>query len=139
MKLRVIAITGSRDWTDDNAVSEVIQMERAIAQTKKATLVVLHGDCPTGADAIAEAICGLRGIHSLKCPARWSALGKGAGPQRNNVMAALKPACCYAFPLPSSRGTYDCINAMNMENVNCIAVSREAGSTVINKATPVGK
>lgn len=134
MKVRVIAITGSRDWTDEDAINEVIQMERV----GPATLVVMHGDCPTGADAIAEKLCAKCGIHTLRVAARWLVFGKNAGPYRNNIMAALKPKRCYAFPLPHSRGTYDCINAMDLEGVNCLEVTRAGQSTGSENIPPVG-
>jgi hypothetical protein len=89
-------------------------------------LLIVHGDCPTGADAIADAwpakpfaVAYERHVADwLHCrptchhPAQ---LKKGvnycpaAGPYRNQEMVDAGAAVCLAFILPGSRGTIDCV------------------------------
>lgn len=52
-------------------------------------------------------------------PAEFGPNGRVLGPERNARMVALGADECPAFPLPSSRGTR-----------NCIRLAREAGITV---------
>ena len=116
MKLHKVLITGSRNWTDKHAILEVISESASFAFAIKATLLVIHGDCPTGADAIAEAICVESGAYSARIAARWSA-GKVAGPLRNRIMVALKPDSAHAFMMPESRGTVDCVEALRLAGI----------------------
>lgn len=120
MKLRKIVITGSRDWKDRDAIWDCLSAEITAAIEHCEELLVIHGDCPTGADAIAEEFCKSAGVHTARVGALWSALGKKAGPRRNRVMAAIGPAVAYAFPLAVSAGTRDCIDAMGAAKVEVI-------------------
>lgn len=111
MKLRKILITGSRRWTDKDKILEVISEELSLVVRGDAdVLLVIHGDHYSGADRIAEQVCWEYNVYSAKVPARWAA-GKVAGPIRNRIMAALMPDKAYAFVMPDSRGTLDCIHA----------------------------
>lgn len=98
-------VTGSRDWAD----VEVIRRELRIAYASAWTggfeeFVLVHGGCPTGADAIADAIVSNRkptgpfrpGIRIEVHPADWS-LGRPAGPKRNQAMVDLGANLCLAF------------------------------------------
>lgn len=73
-------------------------------------MTLVHGACPTGADALAEDWYwhkiddGIRGLYIERYPADWS-LGRSAGPKRNRVMVDSKPDIVLAFPLGESRGT----------------------------------
>jgi SLOG family YspA-like protein len=118
---RRILVTGSRDWED----SELI--EKVLTQHLHPAAVLVHGDCPTGADAIAKRWWktngGIDEPHAadwdhcgLTCPAtphrRRRANGQtycpGAGPRRNREMVALGAHMCYAFIRNGSSGASGC-------------------------------
>lgn len=103
---RVVLITGSRDWTD----------EAAIASALEGATLVLHGDA-RGADSIADRWARAHGVQLEVIPADWANLGKLAGHERNARLVARAllfhstgvPTEVRAFPLPQSRGTWDCV------------------------------
>ena len=102
----VVLVTGSRHWTDQNAVWAALQEEIG----NELVAIVRHGACPTGADAMADAWCGTQpGIAVDRIPAAWDLMGKMAGPSRNTQMVNLGADICLAFPLKGSRGTIDCM------------------------------
>lgn len=123
--MRRILITGSRDWTDRKAIFDVLYHELATYRQ----IVIIHGACPSGADAIAHDfhLANWRvGVAVSRHPADWERdcdqscyhkprLKNGkpycpmAGHLRNQLMVDLGADICYAFPLPDSRGTKDCI------------------------------
>ena len=98
--MRVI-VTGGRYYDDVLTLSHVLDVLR-----RNVTLV--HGDCPTGADALADAYWLTWGV---KCPERhpadWKRWGKRAGFVRNEEMAAAGAGLCIAFP--GNDGTNDMI------------------------------
>ena len=100
-----ILITGSRHWTDrlhlEQAIWEVIGHERRV--------VIIHGDCPTGADRLARRLADAWNITQEPYPADWNHHGKAAGPIRNQEMVDAGADICLAFPLGESRGTRDCM------------------------------
>jgi SLOG family YspA-like protein len=67
-------------------------------------IVIVHGACPTGADAIADRIARFHGHTVEDHPAerggrRWPS----AGPLRNAEMAAAGADVCLGFVMPCSR------------------------------------
>ena len=110
IKPRRVLVTGSRDWTDPAPIYRALYYQRMIAGERG--LIIVHGDCATGADAIADR-WGRQfypGTTTLeRYPADWKRHGKGAGPMRNQVMVNLGADVCLAFPFPDSRGTRDCM------------------------------
>ena len=101
-----ILVTGSRDWADWNLLNDTLN-EYANEQN----IVIVHGDCPTGADAMAQRWVDYQGVRVERYPADWDKHGKSAGPIRNQQMVDLGADICLAFPLPQSRGTVHCMNA----------------------------
>ena len=110
-----IIVTGARDWPESEARFVDYALGSLIARTVGTfgSIVIVHGDCPTGVDAIADR----HALHSPyggrvtveAHPARWSEHGNAAGPKRNAEMVALGADVCLAFPGPGSRGTIDCL------------------------------
>jgi hypothetical protein len=49
--------------------------------------VVVHGDCPGGADKVVDEVAGGHGATVRAYPADWHAHGRSAGPRRNRQMA----------------------------------------------------
>lgn len=106
-----ILITGSRDWDDFHAVENSIlgALYDAEVSPYDDDIVVVHGDCPTGADAAADQVGRLWGFEVEAWPADWDSHGKAAGPIRNQQMVNAGADLCLAFPLGESRGTRDCV------------------------------
>ncbi len=114
--MRVVVITGSRDWTDRAPI------ERALEGAEQ----LLHG-WASGADTIAHEIMSARGIKPKTFPVppgRWRQIGGRAGPERNEAMAKYAAQLiaeghdvhCYAFPLDGP-GTPNCIGLMRKYGV----------------------
>ncbi|MCB5179532.1 SLOG family protein [Streptomyces antimicrobicus] len=99
-----ILVTGSRDWGDSQAVEAAIF--RALYETKTThrEAVLIHGACPTGADAQAAQYAASMGMRVLPFPAQWGRWGKSAGFIRNAEMVGLEPDICLAFIRNGSRG-----------------------------------
>lgn len=123
MKLRKVVMTGSRDWTEFTAIWSAINRELTEAMNRDEELLIIHGDCPTGADHLVEKICRECGVHTARVAARFESLGKKGGPLRNRVMAAMEPVAAYAFPLGESRGTNNCIVALKAIGVEPAVVA----------------
>jgi hypothetical protein len=104
-----ILVTGSRNWTSvsriadalDHAVDDFARMEKLVCAP-----ILVHGGCK-GADLIAAEYWLGRLVEEY--PADWDTFGKAAGPIRNQQMVDLGADICLAFPMPDSRGTWDCV------------------------------
>lgn len=109
--MRVI-VTGSRAFDRADVVAECLRiLGQQAAEIGDCRLTVVHGACPSGADAHAERWV-RRGEHPAglhvtaeRHPATWKTGGKGAGFRRNREMAALGADLCLAFSRDSSPGT----------------------------------
>lgn len=104
-----VLITGSRNWTDEDLIWDVLFEYLPARGSLMHTVVLVHGDCPTGADAIASLVWTANGGLEEPHPANWAKHGKAAGPLRNQEMVNLGADVCLAFPLGESRGTRDCM------------------------------
>lgn len=104
MTLRLL-ITGSRDWPDDRSLHSLLSM---IYFASGKDMIIVHGDCPTGADHQAEIWATHNGIETEKHPANWSQYGRSAGPRRNQEMVDTKPDMCLAFIYKRSKGATGC-------------------------------
>lgn len=113
-----ILITGSRDWTDKQLLANKL-FEITGCYTKD-EIVVVHGGCPTGADAMAEQLCQNYGIATEVYPADWNKHGKAAGPIRNQQMVDLGADICLAFPKGESRGTRHCMRAAEKAGIEVV-------------------
>lgn len=105
-----IIVCGSRDYPNVLLVGAVIDCLVETCHRMAKSLVLVHGDCPTGADAIADA-CASRAISRGEAvlierhPAPFKTLGPSTGPRRNREMAARGASACIAFWDGASRGT----------------------------------
>lgn len=98
-----ILITGSRTWTDRDAVWQALaDITSTIPPDRE--IVVVHGACPTGADAHAHNWALRYGIAVEQHPANWRQYGRAAGVRRNAEMVAAGADICLAFIRDASRG-----------------------------------
>jgi hypothetical protein len=99
-----ILVTGSRDWTDARRIQE--EIFRALYETKTPhdEAALIHGACPSGADAIADQYGTDTGMHVVRVPADWGRWKRRAGFIRNAEMVELEPDICLAFIRNGSRG-----------------------------------
>ena len=95
MEPKRVLVTGSRDWRNGDAVVAALDAANPT--------VVVHGGCPTGADAFAEQWCWERGVVQEVYPADWN-LGRKAGPLRNKQMVDDGADLVLAFVRDGSRG-----------------------------------
>ena len=100
---QVVMITGSRTWNDWCLLSN------ALDETWSFDPLIIVGDCPTGADALALKWVKQTSPSHRIYSADWDKYGKAAGPIRNAQMAE---ACtrAIAFWDGKSRGTKSAIN-----------------------------
>lgn len=118
-----LLITGSRSWTGiqgEARIQTVLNIVLALCDVLGTKLTIVHGDCPQGADAIADRWAVRRehdGVRVERHPADWEMYGKSAGPMRNLEMARLGADLCIGFHRGDSHGTKDalaCARALNI-------------------------
>lgn len=112
--MRVI-VTGSRSYDRADLI------EQRLDALGPGPHTIVHGACPTGADAIADKLARERGWPVETYEADWRKLGRSAGPIRNARMVADGADLVIAFPSQTgkSNGTR-----------NCIRIARRAGIPV---------
>ncbi|MFE3452406.1 DUF2493 domain-containing protein [Nonomuraea sp. NPDC059194] len=113
-KFRVL-ITGSRSWTDEQTIRDALAPISFMYGPEN--VVVVHGHCPDGADALADRIASAWGITVERHPADWgtcaptcrpdhrkrrgdSTYCPSAGHRRNAEMVALGADVCLSFVDP---------------------------------------
>ena len=117
--MKVVLVTGSRKWPDDGSVERELDLENPD--------MLILGDCPTGADAIAQKWAkgrwpGASFNHHVRIHRadwdHWRRVGRPgwAGPVRNYAMAMDLSQCvdrandCVALAFDmGGRGTASCI------------------------------
>jgi len=103
-----VLVTGGRAYLDRETVFARLGTCREEEQRNGLKLVVIHGDCPTGADHWAKLWCRREGVEERRFPAQWDLHGRSAGPRRNQRMVAEgQPNLALAFP--GGRGTADMV------------------------------
>jgi hypothetical protein len=103
-----ILVTGSRSWTDYALVAHALGVVIGQSGAALSDIVIVHGACPSGADAMAARLARQRGYRTDARPADWNRLGNRAGFIRNAEMVASKPDICVAFIRAGSRGATHC-------------------------------
>ncbi len=101
-------VTGSRAADSDKHADQISRsLGEILSFPGFPDLVLVHGACPTGVDAIVEKVC--HG-YTERHPADWYKYGRAAGPIRNQAMVDLGADLCLAFPLlgEKNHGTFDC-------------------------------
>lgn len=111
-----VMISGYRFWTDEAAI------ERELRKLPADRVRIIHGDCRTGADMMADAIARRLGMKVEKFPPDWKTHGRSAGMRRNADMIKLAD-CLIAFPGAESRGTVDAIKKARQEGKPVTVIS----------------
>lgn len=126
-----VLVTGSRSWDDHETVADaLLDAWHDATQTisSEARFLVVHGDCPDGADTLAKQWALDNGLSDEPHPADWSAPCDAtcppghrktstrhgdycplAGLRRNQLMVSMNADLVLAFRRNNSRGTTDCI------------------------------
>lgn len=100
-RVRVMAVAGGRDFNDMRAVYDTLDMVNAAFGPVEC---VMHGACPTGADAFTDRWGIERGVRVDRYPADWARFGNSAGPRRNSAMIARRPDALVTFQGGSGTG-----------------------------------
>ncbi|GGW15803.1 hypothetical protein GCM10018980_51480 [Streptomyces capoamus] len=105
-----ILVTGSRTWTDVGAIQKALaKAVEAIPADRQ--IIVVHGACPNGADAIADQWARQYGATVERHPANWrpnGVLDRAAGYRRNAEMVLSGADLCLAFIRNISPGATHC-------------------------------
>ena len=112
--MRRILITGGREWKDKQAIWDALILH--------GPGIVVHGAC-RGADTLADEAAKSLGLPTEPHPANWYPLGRydrAAGNKRNAEMVALGADICLAFPDPTSRGTWNCVNIAKRAGIEVV-------------------
>lgn len=108
--MNVVMVTGGRDWMTREPIQDALFREFHPGEQN----ILLVGDCPTGADALATDVAESElGFRVYRHHAAWKQHGKAAGPMRNQRMVDQKPRICLAFPTrprgTKGSGTWDAV------------------------------
>lgn len=100
-----LLVSGSRLWDNEFFLGMIIVKHRI----KHPDLIVVHGDCPKGADNAVKRVCNILGIPQDPFPADWNLYGKSAGFVRNKEMVDTRPDFGIFFIRGESKGTLNCL------------------------------
>lgn len=99
-----VLVTGSRDFTDRNAVHQDLTRVLEKFGRRPDQVVVVNG-MARGLDTVARSAALELGMRVEDHPAHWDRHGKAAGHKRNAEMVAAGARGAIAYPLGESRGT----------------------------------
>lgn len=128
-----VLVTGSREWTDREAVYKALT--KAVKDNSHGWRVILiHGDA-RGADRLADSVARELGWSIEKHPARWeehdddcphyhegNTTCNTAGIRRNREMVDLGADVCVAFLTGESRGTKHCVSIAERKGIPIIRI-----------------
>ena len=98
-----LLVTGSRTWDDIATIGQVLAV---ILGRHPEGIVLVHGACPRGADAIAAAYAVRTPGYQIEAhPGDWHRYGRAAGHRRNAEMITLSADGCVAFIRAASPGS----------------------------------
>jgi hypothetical protein len=137
-------VTGDRNHTDRNLIWWTL--DEILAE--RPGLLVVHGACypedahdphipatlcvyeshltvpEVSVDWIAHLWCVVNGLPDEPHPAQWDVHQRAAGPIRNAEIVQTGIDACVAFPLPSSRGTWDAVRKARKAGIEPRVVTR---------------
>lgn len=127
-----VLVCGSRDWTDRDAVFQVLDT----IHENSGIVRIIEGDC-RGADRMAGEWAREEGVSLGVYPADWQTHKKAAGPIRNQQMLdSEEPTMVVAFhdDIDASKGTADMVRRARKAGVFVYLV----GATTDPEAEEVG-
>lgn len=95
-----VLVTGSRAWGGHAIIYAALDALLA----ENPDMVVVHGACAQGADALADRWAVRNWVSVERHPAEWRRYGRSAGFRRNADMVALGADVCLAFIRAGSSG-----------------------------------
>ena len=106
-----VLVCGDRNWRDLDKI-------RIRLAALGSDVTIVHGDC-RGADRMAGFVGHQLGMKVIAVPAKWTTLGRAAGPIRNQAMIDMVPDLVLAFHsnLSNSTGTVDTINRAKLARI----------------------
>ncbi len=118
-----VLVTGSREWVDHDRLWTALNQYPL-------PMVVVHGACPSGADAMAAGWARRAAssygwpVTQERHPADWRTYGKAAGFRRNAEMVALGAFVCLAFYREGAgnRGTAHCAGLAERAGIPVVRV-----------------
>lgn len=127
MRVMRVLVTGSRDWWQFITVDDALNQVAALHGGGE-NMVITHGACPTGADALATQWA-LRHTAALSAiPAKWQKYGYRAGPLRNQEMVRIGHDICLAFIGPCTSRTCTRTDAHDSHGASgCADLAEAAG------------
>jgi hypothetical protein len=84
-----ILLTGSRDWAYPLIVEAYLDQLTQVQLALGKEMLLVHGDCPTGADAQAQTWADRHGVQTERHPASEHGEWPVCGPRRNAYMVSL--------------------------------------------------
>lgn len=123
MKPFRILVTGSRRWTDTKLLAETLT--KAI-KDHYSHVIIVHGGCPQGADALAELFAQRNNIPTEVHPAKWKIHGTRANFIRNQEMVDAGADLCIGFIMGASLGAKHCVKAAQKAGIPTTTITLEA-------------
>jgi YspA, cpYpsA-related SLOG family len=122
-----LLVTGSRTWADELAIEHALAQ---ILDRHPEGVLLVHGNCSCGADAIAAAYAARTpGYLAEAHPADWQRYGRAAGHRRNAEMIALGADGCVVFLRAASPGTTATMQAARAAGIPVWLHIRERSAT----------
>lgn len=118
-----VLVTGSREWDDMQELRYALIHAAAL---RLDSVVIVHGACPSGADAMAAEWARDYGVQAEEHPADWDGCGKAAGFIRNAEMVSLGADLCLAFYKQGAgnKGTHHCASQAEKAGIPVRRVTR---------------
>jgi hypothetical protein len=123
-----ILVTGSRTWRLTTLLE--FQLRIACAKYLPSAIVIVHGDCPRGADRIAAEWAARNNLRTEAHPADWrrpdGTFDRSAGYKRNAEMVRLGADLCLGFIHDGSRGATHCADLAEKAGIPVRRFTQEA-------------
>jgi len=133
--VRIVA-TGSREWTADHVVRNVLAGKVAEGRID----LLCEGGEPNGADTVVRVAAQKLAIPTVTVWACWERYSRGAGPVRNRLMLEIvHPDLLVAFhdDLTKSRGTVDCVEQAAARGIRVELYDSNGVGGVLHEAVPL--
>jgi len=122
-----VLVAGSRDWDDGELLAWELGLALGDGFRDGRRGLVVHGACPTGADAMADRLARDHGIEVEPHPADWELHGRAAGPRRNREMVKAGADVCLAFVKDCSPGATGCADMAERAGIPVRRFERRTG------------